>query len=483
MTTSRLLCALFCLLLCVPLPAAAREDSLADQLTRQIETNRQRYGIAGQAVLVAHNDQVLFRGVDGYADLDTRQPVTLDSIFPLFSLSKLFTSTLVMQLVEQGSIDLDQPVRTYLPDLPERWKAITVRQFLNHTSGVPEYFVEAQMTGTAEANASFAPDLRALFASLADKPLVFPTGSDTRYTQTNYVVLAHLLETHYRKPYPQVASERIIRRLHLTHTFLGDAALPKRGVATDYLSKDRTLQKEPEIAWPDYALGHAGLYASLGDLATFLQAVGNGDLVGKATLQQLWQPQVLSNGRRGWFATGWEIGESGGYRHVGHDGGARVRVRLLFADTLDGDRYTILYLTNGSARSVWSRTLVDSVMATVAPQRFRAEALSEKLIGFALQAPDDRAIQVFSETLRADSGIEKDTLESTVNTAGYAIRSNLGADTALVVFKLNTLLFPNSANTWDSLAETYAALDDKATAKTLYEKAQQLLRATTKTGQ
>lgn len=463
--------ALLCFLSALPLTAsAAAEEAASAPLSRQLKTNQQRYGIAGQAVQVRHNGRELFRGVTGVADIRSGRRVAPDDIFPVFSLSKLFVSTLVMQLAEQGKVELEQPASRYLPDLPQRWRAITVRQLLDHSSGLPEYFNEAQMAGTAEANASFPASLRAVFAQLAEQPFVFAAGSQTRYTQTNYLVLAHLLETHYGEPYPAVAAERIIDRLRLKHTYLGEEKLPDQGVVTAYLASNGQLQPQPDIAWPDYALGHAGLYMSLDDLATFLQAMADGKLVGKATLQRLWRPQTLANGQPAWFASGWEAGESGGYRMVGHDGGARVRVRILFKDTLDGDNYSVIYLTNGSRLGVWSRTLVDSMLAAVAPQQFRSEALSQQLIDFALQAPGDKATQGFAAALRADSGLQGPALEQAINNAGYAIRSNFGVDPALPVFTVNTLLFPASTNTWDSLAEMYEAKGDATRAKAAREK-------------
>lgn len=459
--------ALLCLLLWLPFAAGAAPDELAKQLTRQMQANQQRYGIAGQSVEVVHNGKLLFRGAGGQADVDLASRATTGDIFPAYSVSKLFVSTLVMQLVEQGRIDLDRPASAYLSELPPRWSAITLRQLLNHSSGLPEYFEEAQMAGTAEANASFPRSLTAVYAALADKPLQFASGTDTRYTQTNYLVLTQLLETQYGKPYAQIAAERIIRKLGLRHTFLGHENIPRKGVATAYLGKSGQLQKQPDIAWPAYALGHASLYSSSGDLSAFLQAVAGGKLVTKRTLQQLWQPQTLSNGQRGWFASGWEFGENGSYRYAGHDGGARVRVRIVFDGSLDGDVYTFVYMTSGSRSNVWSRTLLDSLMAVVAPEKFRNEALSEKLIHFALQAPDEDATQKFADTLRTDSSVGKEKLESVINNSGYAIRANLGVDAAIPVFTLNTALFPQSANTWDSLAEAYEAKGDVEKAKAL----------------
>jgi len=467
MILRRCMTMLLAFVLLLPCSAFA-DDVLSRSLTRQLEVNRQRYGIAGQALLVAHDGRVLFRGVDGEADVDTHERLTADYIFPGYSLSKLFVSTLVMQLVEQGRVDLDAPASAYLSDLPASWRAISVRDLLDHTSGVPEYFDNRQGEVVSMA---FPDDLQTVFASLADTPLQFAPGSNTRYTQTNYLVLAALLAAHYGKPYPQVAEKRIIRRLHLRHTWLGPAALPKHGVVTSYIGKDGRLEEDKDVAWPDYAYGHAGLYLTLDDLARFLKAMTSGELVGKATLRRLWQPRTLAGERRGWFVTGWEYGESGAYQQVGHDGGTRDRVRILFQDSLDGDVYTFVYLTNGSARNVWSRALVDSAMAVVAPDRFPREALSETLVSYALQAPAEGDANAKARSIRASIALGGAELERVVNNTGYAIRENLGVEPALRVFTLNTVLFPDSANAWDSLAEAHAAKGDTEKAKSLYDKA------------
>lgn len=454
---------------------ASARDARADALTRQMETNRQRYGIAGQALLVMHDGHVVFRGADGEADVQTQRRLTLDHVFPGYSLSKLFASTLIMQLVEQGQVDLDAPVDAYLPDLPVRWRRIAVRDFLDHTSGVPEYFDTRHGEGASTA-AALPADLKAAFASLAEVPLQFQPGTDTRYTQTNYLVLTALLEAHYGKPYPQVAEERIIRKLRLQHTWLGAPPDPAQAVVTSYIGQHGRLQKERDAAWPAYTYGHAGVYLTLDDLARFLQAMTSGELVGKATLRRLWQPRNLPHGRRGWFAGGWEYGQSGAYRYVGHDGGTRVRARILFGDSPDADVYVIAYLTNGSASNVWSRTLVDSAMATLAPERFPMEALSEALMGYATQSPTGSDVRAQAASIRAGTRLDDAALERAINDAGYGIRGNLGIEPALRVFELNTVLFPGSANAWDSLAEAYAAKGEKEKAERLYAKARRLAR-------
>lgn len=460
------------LALVVPNAALADANDASARMTRQMQIkmqiNRQRYGIAGQAVWAAHNGRTIVQGVDGYADVDGKERLTADHVLPVYSLSKLFVSVLIMQLVEGGQVDLDQPASVYAPGLPASWRSISVRQFLNHQSGVPEYYDETQ------AKLVFPASLHAALYGLANKPLLFPAGTRTRYTGTNSLVLSMILERHYGKPYGEIADERIIKKLGLKYTGLGTGWLPETGVARAYIGKDGQLRKDDHIDWPVYSFAHGSLYSSLNDLSRFLQAVAAGELVGKATLQRLWQPPTLADGQRAGFASGWEYGESGAYREVGHDGGARVRVRIAFDDSLDGDTYTFIYLTNGSARNVWSRILLDSAMATLAPRRFPANVLSEQLIAFASKPANGRQQAALIRSIRANGAIKGQDLERTVNNSGYAIRENLGVDAAIGVFAINTELFPRSANSWDSLAEAYAARGDKDKAKALYAKAREL---------
>jgi CubicO group peptidase (beta-lactamase class C family) len=117
---------------------AARADDLDTRITRQLHANAERYGIAGQSVLIRHDGKLLAQAVAGEADLTTHRPVTPETVFNAYSLAKLLVSTLVMQRVEAGWIEMNVPASRYLPDLPEAWRAITVQQFLDHASGVPE---------------------------------------------------------------------------------------------------------------------------------------------------------------------------------------------------------------------------------------------------------------------------------------------------------------------------------------------------------
>lgn len=468
--------ALLCALFAAP-PVSARDvpTGLSSLLDTQLQANRERYGIAGQAVLVAHNGNVLYEGASGERDPATHAPATVDSIFAAQSMAKLLTSTLVMQLVDQGKVDLDAPASRYVPDLPPAWQAVHVRDFLNHSSGIGEYYDRVDNRWISKGYTGVAPDLTAALKVAGSAPMQFTTGNRVQYTQANYLVLTALLETHYRKPYPAIARERILQPLKMRSTSWGAASVPAQRAAVPYIGKEGQLQQANEDPWPNYGWGHADLQTTVGDMNRFLQALATGKLVRTATLETLWQPQKLTDGGSNFFSTGWDTTRSDGYTQVGHDGGTRVRARLAYKGTLASGYWVFVYLTNGSARNVWSSTLVDSTMAVAAPGEFPRAALAERLIGYAMSS-DSGSESALREWLRTSSGIASNELELAINGTGYAIRNNLGDRPALKVFTLNTALYPTSANAWDSLAECHAALGEQETADRLYAKSKGLAK-------
>lgn len=132
----------------------------------QLRTNAQSHGIPAQAVLVIHNGEVLYRNAIGTTAIEGGTPVTPKTVFPIFSVSKLFASTITMQLVEEGKLDLAAPASRYVPNLPPSWRDIRVEQFLSHVSGVPEYY---DYDGNDFLH-PLPPSVDAVFAKLADVP-------------------------------------------------------------------------------------------------------------------------------------------------------------------------------------------------------------------------------------------------------------------------------------------------------------------------
>ena len=336
------------------------KEDLSQSLSEQLKTNAEEHGIPAQALMIKHNQKLLYSQVYGVSDIQTDKPVSKQNVFPVYSVSKLFASTLVMQLIESGELNLSDPISQFVPNLPSAWIDIRIEQLLNHTSGIPEYFE------CTSYECKFPPSIDLAYEHLKGAPLLFEPDTQISYSQTNYLLIQSALENITKKPYRYLVNYRIFKPLKLESTWLGLKDVPKSRLVTAYHSKSGDTLKENKVSFPEYAVSHADAYSSLSDLATFFSAMANGRLVSKQLLLDFWQPYQLSNGDTGYFATGWDFEKTGLWQELGHDGGGLVRVRLLFQENLD-NHFIIVYLTNGNKDGEWSSSLVDSVQYYIMP--------------------------------------------------------------------------------------------------------------------
>ncbi|WP_462163454.1 serine hydrolase domain-containing protein [Pseudoalteromonas xiamenensis] len=348
-------------LLCM-LGCARQSDNRQASLILQLQNNAKAHGLLAQAVLVKHNNNLLFAHAMGYTDISRAKPVTKDSIFPIFSVSKLFASTLLFQLVEQNKINLEAPIGQYLEHLPKIWQPIPVAHFLNHSTGLPEYF-------EFDDKQVIAPkSIDAVIQSLSNTPLQFKPNSAISYNQTNYLVIKLLLEKITEQPYSTLVQTRILTPLKMHKTFIKEVSNSFQHVTAYLPNSGDALQLNPYV-FPSYANIHSDAYSNIHDLGIFLSALINGELVDKSLLESLWQPALLEDGSKNYFASSWEYEEVGNWHAVGHDGGGVLRVKLLFKENMT-DSIIVIYLTNGNLDGVWSRALINSIESKVLPDRY-----------------------------------------------------------------------------------------------------------------
>ncbi|MFC5679202.1 serine hydrolase domain-containing protein [Aeromicrobium endophyticum] len=182
-------------------------------LDRELPDLLSKHGVPGAAWAVLHDGEVV-DGAAGLLNLSTGVEATPDSVFQIGSITKLWTSTLVMQLVDEGLVDLDEPVRTYLPEFriadESAAAVITTRQLLNHTAGFEgDIFTD---TGVGD------DCLEKYVALLADVPQLFTPGEQFSYNNAGFCVLGRLVEVLRDKPFDVALREHVIAPLGLTHT-------------------------------------------------------------------------------------------------------------------------------------------------------------------------------------------------------------------------------------------------------------------------
>ncbi|MFE3291801.1 serine hydrolase domain-containing protein [Rhodococcus sp. NPDC059234] len=248
-----------------------------DGLTRQI--------VGGAIASLAKDDHALELR-SGVGDRTTREAIPEGAQVRIGSVTKTFMATIVLQLVDEGKVDLDAPVDRYLPGVIAAEgvdpKAITVRQVLQHTSGLPEYADDPRIEQTyfGSGERFTPPDLLAMATR---KPAKFAPGARMEYTNTNYLVAGMLIERVTGNRVEQELARRITDPLELTDTYLpgpGEAEIRGRHPHGYERDGDRVLdvtRSEPSGPWTAGAMVSSGA-----DLGTFLRALVQGRLVSPA---------------------------------------------------------------------------------------------------------------------------------------------------------------------------------------------------------
>ena len=273
----------------------AHADGVDDYLTAQMAARH----IPGLSVAVVQDGKVVKTAAYGLSDVNAKTPTTLDTRYILGSCTKPFTAVAVLQLMEAGKVDLDAPVSHYLDGLPTAWSAITVRELLNHTSGLPNYRKFVDYAKLSDPKYSRPGSVIAL---LADKPLDFPPGTKYEYSNTNYHLLAQIVEKVSGQNYEDFLKLRQFQAAGMTATQLATlpALLPNQAVGYNWDGKKRS----PNTIFLPRALdyGDDGLVCTAGDLAKWTVALSTGQLISEATLKQMITPGRLSNGA--WISYG-----------------------------------------------------------------------------------------------------------------------------------------------------------------------------------
>ncbi|HZR29725.1 MAG TPA: serine hydrolase [Terriglobales bacterium] len=260
--------------------------------------------IPGAVVLVGHKGEVVYRRAFGSRSLEPRrEPMTLDTIFDLASLTKsIATAPSIMRMVQLGQIRLNDPVAHYLPEFGRNGKEeITIRQLLTHFSGLRD---------DIDLNPPWQGKQRAFELAFDEKP-ISPPGSQFHYSDTNYIVLGALVERLSGMSLKEYSEAHIFRVLHMAHTtFLPPQSWLPQIAPTQYDERGvmlRGVVHDPRARRMGGIAGHAGLFSTADDLSRFAQALLDGDkILSPEIIEKMTTPQQPANSTvlRG---LGWDI--------------------------------------------------------------------------------------------------------------------------------------------------------------------------------
>lgn len=312
------------------------------------------------AVLIAQKGVILYQNVFGYANLNTKDSLTLNSAFQLASISKTFTATAVLLLAQDKKLKLQDSIQKFIPSFP--YHGITIENLLSHRSGLPNYLYcfedKRRKNGPAPNN-----DTILKWFSTADslpKPYNRP-GKSFSYNNSNFIILASIIEKISGMSYEHFIRTRIFEPLGMSHTFIDT-------IAPDSLLRNRTTgfqgNRRREREFFDGVYGDKGIFATVGDMERWYFALHSGCLLSKHWLKEAFTPRSFEHKSRHNYGLGFRLmtdpKEMNKVHYVYHGGWWAGFSTMLWMD-MDAD-IAIIVLSNRKNNTVYDIKSVLSIL-------------------------------------------------------------------------------------------------------------------------
>ena len=267
-------------------PSAAQLDAI---FSKVVTAPRQ----PGLAVLVRQNGQMLFERGYGVRDLRSNQPIDVHANFRLASCTKQFTAMAIMLLVHDGKLRYDERITDIFPEFPAYGRTITVRNLLNHTSGLIAYedLMDKMYAGKEWYEIPQITDAQVLALAEQQTGTKFPPGTKWEYSNGGYCILAMIVEKLSGMPFAQFLRQRIFVPLHMDNTVAhvyGKDTIANRAYG---YTNDSGVWLETDQSPTSATLGDGGIYSSLDDLAKWDNALRNHTLLSAAEFQPAITPE------------------------------------------------------------------------------------------------------------------------------------------------------------------------------------------------
>ena len=426
-------------------PAAATRDYQAaiDRLSAAVQYEVEAKGLPALSIAVVDGDQVVWAQGFGFQDAAQQTPASEHTVYRVGSVSKLFTDMAVMQLVEQGKLDLDAPVKDYLPDFqPQSSEAtqITLRRLMTHRSGLVRESPIGNYFDPSE------PSLAATVASLNDTQLVYPPGTRTKYSNAAIAVVGAVLERQLTGTHPEHVRASILDPLQMNASGFTVTPAMQPHLATGWMwSYDGRRWEAPTFL---LGTGPAGnMYSSVVDLAKFMTclfdegAAGEVRIVQPETYRTMVTPERDEQGRSQEFGIGFHVQDFDGHTKVGHGGAVygfstqlealpERRLGVVAAAALDGSNGVVRRLADYGLRLMLAAQdgkPLDDYRRTQAVPAPRATAL----VGRYHHADSGKTVEIsqLNEQLYLHRGSFRYTLRAAVDDGQLLVDDALGFGT------------------------------------------------------
>jgi len=335
--------------LAIAIPAVAlrivrAQSQPAGDVDSYIATQLREQHIPGLALAVIRDGQLVKSQGYGLANIELDVPVKPETVFQLGSIGKQFTATAILLLAEEGKLSLDDKIAKYFPTAPGTWRNITIRNLLNHTSGLADYTDDTYIRpgGLIPLRAELTDD--EIFRRFTTLPFDFKPGEKWKYSNTGYAILGFLIHKVSGQSYGDFLDARVFKPLGMTATRVisESGIIPNRSAG--YLFVKNEIKNQDWVAPHWNTLADGALYSTVVDMAKWDAALSAGAILKPASYAQMWTPAPLPNGKNYPYGFAWDIAEINGHRLLEH-GGAWQGFTAHYARYPD-DHLAVIVLTN-----------------------------------------------------------------------------------------------------------------------------------------
>ncbi|KMQ63096.1 hypothetical protein ACM46_14245 [Chryseobacterium angstadtii] len=469
----------FLLTIAVIFPKDYTAQKRSDSIDTFIRHKMQELKIPGLQLAIIRNDKIDQLSSYGLANIEHQAATKNNSVFSINSMTKAFVGVAIMQLQEQRKLKTDDVISKYLTDIPENWKKITIKQLLSNTSGLPNNIDEKEQVlgeGIESKNWEIVKTL----------PIEFTPGEKFSYNQTGYYILGKIITQLSGIHFTKFIEDNQFKPCQLLVTRFGDSndiIENNAGAYSTIINNDGQWINDGKLhnafaTFPLFFRTATGILSSAEDLSKWLLALQTGKLLqDEKSIKELFTTVKLNNGNIGGFnkltngyALGWPTVVRPEHPAAAPVGGMRSALFVYPQDHL-----SIIVLTNlQGANPEW---FIDEIAGYHIPD-MKAEngfGLSPYMKMLYLQTKAEGYQNVGAIYQKIKKQIKNFTVsEDEINSWGYQLVGRNLKNEALAVFQLNTVLFPNSSNVFDSYGEILDMLGRKEEAVANYKKSLKL---------
>jgi CubicO group peptidase (beta-lactamase class C family) len=436
-------------------------------------------------VLISEYGKIIYEKSFGFADFENNKVNTSKSRFPIASITKTFTATAILQLVEKGKLKVKDPVIKYLPEFP--YPAITIRHLLSHTSGLQPYDNFFDSLRIAHPDTVFTnKDILPRYAALK-LPLLYRPGDYGNYDNVNYIFLALIVEKVSGIPFHDYLKRFILQPAGMENTFCPKIVFyhytpeERKGLSLTYWYPhlySNTIERTDTIQfvskyWGAYNFeGFGEIVSTTEDLLKYDQALNNGKLLADTILQKAFIPVALNNGSSNPVGNGlgWKIGKDTSYGKIVWHGGGMIGLRsTLLRNVTKHQTIILIDNTQNETDDIAKDALKILNGVNVKPYgKSAARIFAKELINNGIKAAENTLSKLLKDTVNYSVN------ENEFNDLGYDLMNQNKLIEALETLKVNTQLFPRSWNVYDSYGEALLKNNQKQEATEMYKKSIEL---------